>query len=347
MNDLMIKDSSMDISQWNMMVSQAEMLVKSGFLPKAINTPEKALAVALKGRELGLPMMQSISSIHIIDGKPTISAELMAALVHQRIQGAVLRCVETNDRIATYEAGRPNDKILKMSFTWEEAQQAGVTGKDNWKKYPAAMLRARCCSAICRIVFPDAIMGVCTPDELGAITTEEGEPVDTINIKANIPQPQRKSEAPKDENPFASETDGLTVKDVTVKKGKNTKGKEWSKYSITTSDGVIYSTFSDTLGERAMGAMKTGAIVTVKGKESQYGHDLEDIAIVEYESAQTETAWTKDACINIITSSDSLETLEANWKSLMPHISKLSGPDKATCQAAYDETKKFIGEEKA
>src|SRR3972149_3015217 len=281
MNDLIIKDNTMDVSTWNIMVSQAEMLVKSGFLPKAINTPEKALAIALKGRELGLPMMQSISSIHIIDGKPTISAELMAALVHQRIQGAVLRCVETNDRIATYEAGRPNDKILKMSFTWEEAQQAGVTGKDNWRKYPAAMLRARCCSAICRIVFPDAIMGVYTPDELGAITTEEGEIVETINIKANIPQPQRKSEVPQDENPFAGKDDGLTVKDVKEQKGKAKdvkmpdgtiqEGKPYTKHTITTSDGIIYNTFSDTLSKRATEAMKTGAIVTLKGKESQYG----------------------------------------------------------------------------
>src|SRR3990167_8047229 len=57
-------------------------------------------------------------------------------------------------------------------------------------------------------------------------------------------QPQRKSEAPPAEgNPFAGDNDGLTVKDVTVKKGTNTKGKEWSKYSITTSDGMIYGTF--------------------------------------------------------------------------------------------------------
>ena len=178
---------------WEVMKSQATTLVKSGFLPKAVDTPEKALAIAMKGRELGLPMMQSITSIHVIDGKPTISAELMAALVHQRVPGAVLRCIETNDRICTYEAARPGDKILKMSFTWDEAVRAGVTGKDNWKKYPAAMLRARCCSAICRIVFPDAIMGCYTPDELGAITNDEGEVVDVIDISSN----QRKADTVK------------------------------------------------------------------------------------------------------------------------------------------------------
>lgn len=185
-NELIGRD--VDAMTWAVIKEQAIMLVKSGFLPKAIDTPEKAMAVAIKGRELGLPMMQSIASINVIDGKPAISAELMAALVHQKIPNAILRCVETSNQICTYEAGRPADKILRMSFTWQDAVTAGVTGKNNWKQYPAAMLRARCCSAICRIVFPDAIMGCYTPDELGAITTEEGDITgEVINISTQKP----------------------------------------------------------------------------------------------------------------------------------------------------------------
>jgi len=170
-------------------------------------------------------------------------------------------------------------------------------------------------------------------------------------------QPQRKSEVPQDENPFAGKDDNLTVKDVKEQKGKAKdvkmpdgtikEGKPYIKYIITTSDGIIYNTFSGTLSQRAMEAMKSGSIVTVKGKESQYGHDLEDIAIIEYEPAQAVAAWTKEACIDIITSSDNLDTLEANWNSLIPHIGRLSGSEKATCQATYDEVKKFIAEEKA
>jgi len=184
MNEIIKKE--LDLSTWELMKSQAKVLIESGFLPKSINTPAKALAIALKGRELGLPMMQSITSIYVIDGKPTVSAELMAALVFMRIPGAILRCIETTDRIATYEAARPGDKILKMSYTYDDAVRAGITSKDNWKKYPAAMLRARCCSAICRVVFPDAIMGLYTPDELGAITTEEGVPVESEGSKEDM-----------------------------------------------------------------------------------------------------------------------------------------------------------------
>lgn len=42
-------------TEWKMLKEQATMAVKSGFLPRAVDTPEKAIVIALKGRELGIP----------------------------------------------------------------------------------------------------------------------------------------------------------------------------------------------------------------------------------------------------------------------------------------------------
>lgn len=53
----------------------ADAMVKTGFLPSSINTPAKAVAIYLKGRELGLPFMQSMGCIHIVDGRPGVSAD--------------------------------------------------------------------------------------------------------------------------------------------------------------------------------------------------------------------------------------------------------------------------------
>lgn len=337
-----IVKTDLDMTTWEVMRCQVDVLIKSGFLPKAVDTPEKALAIALKGRELGLPMMQAITSIHVIDGKPTISAELMAALVYQRLSGAILRCIETSDKIATYEAGRPGDKILKMSFTWEEAVRAGLTGKDNWRKYPAAMLRARCCSAICRIVFPDAIMGVDTPDELGAITTEEGEPVEgeIINITPSKPMPQRKSKASPD-IVLEPSNEALTISDVAVKRSK-TKGKPWTKYAITASDGIIYSTFDTKLGERAIKAMEMKAPVAIKGEEGSYGWELKELHVREISSDETKV-WTKREIQDILKSAENLDGLNDLWRSLTPHIAKLEGPDRVICQMAYDKRSVELG----
>ena len=69
--------------EWTTMLDMASMLVKTGFLPAAIKTPEQATAIILKGIELSVPPMYALSNIVVINGKPTCGAELMLALVHR------------------------------------------------------------------------------------------------------------------------------------------------------------------------------------------------------------------------------------------------------------------------
>jgi hypothetical protein len=146
----------------------ATLLVASRLLPRSVGTPEAAFAIIATGRELGLTAMQSLRTIHVIEGKPTLSADLVAALVKSRRDICTyFMLVESTDRVARYETQRVGEpKPTVMAFTIEEAQRAGVSTKDNWKKYPAAMLRARCITALARAVYPDLAMGVYDEDEL-------------------------------------------------------------------------------------------------------------------------------------------------------------------------------------
>jgi hypothetical protein len=146
----------------------AKLLVASGLMPRGVQRPEAAFAIIAAGRELGLTAMQSLRSIHIIEGKPTLSADLVAALCKSRPDVCqYFRLVESTDKVARYETLRRGEPApTSMNFTIEDAQRAGVTGKDNWKKYPAAMLRARCITALARAVYPDLAMGVYDPDEV-------------------------------------------------------------------------------------------------------------------------------------------------------------------------------------
>lgn len=145
----------------------ARALVESRLFP-SIKTAEAAFAIIATGRELGLSMMQSLRGLHVIEGKPQLSADAMAGLVKSRKDVcAYFRMVESTDRAAKYETlrvGEPHPTT--MVFTWEDAQRASVTGKDNWKKYPAAMLRARCITALARAVYPDLLMGIYDPEEM-------------------------------------------------------------------------------------------------------------------------------------------------------------------------------------
>lgn len=138
-------------------------------LPKHLrNRPADVFLTIMTGHELGMSPMQSIRAIHVIEGKPTLSADLMGALAMARRDVCeYLRPVELSAAVATYETKRVGwPESMRMSFTMEDAQRAGLTNKDNWKKYPAAMLKSRCLAAIVRAAYPDLMLGIYDPDEL-------------------------------------------------------------------------------------------------------------------------------------------------------------------------------------
>jgi len=189
---------------WEVMRQQAEALVKSRLLPRAVDTPEKAIAIIQTGRELGIGPMQALRSIHVIEGKPTMSAELMAGLVLARLPGSLLRVASTSNEECTVEAGRQGQQATLFRFSMADARAAGLVGKDNWKKYPAAMLRARCLAMASRAVFPDATMGMLDPDEVGAITTEGGE---VVSFEPQVRAISPHSHPDEDEMPSAADPD--------------------------------------------------------------------------------------------------------------------------------------------
>lgn len=153
-------------ADWEAAIRFAKIAVASRLLPKSVATPEAACIIIATGRELGMTAMQSLRSIHVIEGKPTMSADLMVALVKRSPSCEMFRLVESTPTVATYSTSRRGEGETRMSFTMAEAQAAGVTGKDNWKKYPAAMLRARAASALCRAVYPDVLLSVYETDEI-------------------------------------------------------------------------------------------------------------------------------------------------------------------------------------
>lgn len=151
-------------------------LAASALMPVALRKkPEDVLAIVLTGAELGLAPMQAVRGIHIISGKVSLSADLMGALVKRSQVCEYLQLVESTDAIATYRTkrkGEPGETTI--SFTIEQAKAAGLLHGDNWKKYPAAMLRARCLAAICRAVYPDLCLGVYDSDS-GELEGEAAE----------------------------------------------------------------------------------------------------------------------------------------------------------------------------
>jgi hypothetical protein len=138
-----------------------EAMSRSGFFKEARDI-DKAITLALVGQELGIGPATAIRGIHIIEGKTSLSSNLMAA----QIKGSgkyTYRVRENTSKVCRIEffemvAGK-SESIGTSEFTIEEAQQANLMGNPSWKKYPKAMLFARALSQGARTHTPDVFGG--------------------------------------------------------------------------------------------------------------------------------------------------------------------------------------------
>jgi hypothetical protein len=138
----------------------ANKLCETEFVPKALRgRPEAVLACMLKGSELGIPLMQSLSAIHVIEGRPTMSAELMRAVVQSRGHNIVVE-ESTSTRCIIKGRRQGETDWQRFTFTRDDAERAGVHQKDVWRKWPQSMMLARASGLLCRAVFADCLAGI-------------------------------------------------------------------------------------------------------------------------------------------------------------------------------------------
>jgi len=168
-NELVIAQPDYE-SLWKL----SQRISNTPFVPTALRGKNEAvLACVLYGAELGLGPMQSLNSIHVIEGRTAMSPELMRAMVARH--GHRIDVVENSATVCEVKGLRSDTgSTATVRWTMEDAKLAGLAGKNNWKTYPRAMLLARATSELCRIVFPDVIAGLSyTPEEVSSIAGVE------------------------------------------------------------------------------------------------------------------------------------------------------------------------------
>lgn len=171
------------------MIRLAELLAKSkAGVPKSLfGDVAGVTAVLLTGQELGLGPMESLRSLHVIDGRITPSADLVLSLAAKK--GVRWTWIETSNEVATIEIARDGEVVGTMTWTTKDAERAGLLGRSGWRQYPAAMLRARAATAAIRAFCPDVIgAGIYAAEEL-----DDFSPTEEVN--------RQKLEAPKSEAP--------------------------------------------------------------------------------------------------------------------------------------------------
>jgi hypothetical protein len=161
----------------------AQRIANTPFVPTAFRgKPESVFAAVLYGEELGLGPMQSLNSIHVIEGKPSMSPELMRGLVARA--GHRIDVKESSgDKVTLWGKRADTGSEATVSWSMKDAQLAGLAGRGAWKTYPRAMLLARATSELCRMLFADVVAGLSyTPEEAASIAGSEWNevPVDPL-----------------------------------------------------------------------------------------------------------------------------------------------------------------------
>lgn len=147
-------------------------LSKSKIIPVALQgKQEDIFAILVMGNEIGIHPMQALQNINVIQGKPTISPQLMMAMIRGKLPGCVIDIKQhESTQSVTCKTARSKEDLAaglfyEADWNMERAERMGLTLKDNYKKQAKTMLTWRAVAESCRMTFPDIILGLYVPEE--------------------------------------------------------------------------------------------------------------------------------------------------------------------------------------
>jgi hypothetical protein len=156
-------------------MQMSKALAQAGVLPEHLRRqPANIMAIGFAARALDIPTWTALQQVVPIDGKVTIQADLMRALVLRA--NHKFRVISASPSEATVVVVRHDDPDFEHRVTVRiEEIPDELTRKKNWQNYRADMLVARATSKVCRRACSDVLNGmIYTPDELGADVDDDG-----------------------------------------------------------------------------------------------------------------------------------------------------------------------------
>ena len=206
-----------------------KMMAVSGYFQDAKDAAQAAVKV-LAGQEMGFGAFASMTGIYIIQGRPSIGANLMASAVKNNPKYDYrVRKMEDDEVIIEYfeRIDGKLESIGKSRFTLAEAKKANVKNLD---RFPRNMLFARAMSNGIRWFCPDVFSGnvTYTPEELGAEVDEDGNVTD---VPHTDPQPEPEQIIEGVVTPVNAESAPESIPEKPAKKEFNEEEflRNWSK----------------------------------------------------------------------------------------------------------------------
>ena len=124
---------------------------------------------AAYGSHFAGDMAMTQNNSFMLRGKPSLNADAMAGIVRRSGLCRFMTISSWDNEHCTYQCARndePEAIVHTFTYTFEMAKAQGLTRNRNWQQMPMQMLRARALTLMLRAVYPDAVSGMYSPDEM-------------------------------------------------------------------------------------------------------------------------------------------------------------------------------------
>lgn len=227
--------------------------------------PQEAIALCLLAQAYGMHPAMAAQDFDIIQGRPAKKSDAMLRTFIEN--NGKVEWHKLDDNIADATFSHPNGGSLRITWDMSRAKQAGLGGKDMWKKYPRQMLRARCVSEGVRSIFPAATAGTYVPEEL--MDFDAPKEKDVTPAAEPTPMPPKVKAA-------AAKAQGKPVKaDLTVIEGESyTVTGDPSESDLTGVAGNVVKPSGEVISKVVNAFAQIG--FTLPMLEAEYGKPMSD-----------------------------------------------------------------------
>jgi hypothetical protein len=137
--------------------------------------PEQGMVLAMTCLAEGKAPLELAKTYHIIEGKLSMRADAM--LGRFLTTGGKVKWLVRNDK-EVKAVFIHSDSEVEIGCTVDEMKANGVAMgksglKDNWRKFPRQMLTARCISEGVRLLAPQIVSGIYTPEEVSDFSSQD------------------------------------------------------------------------------------------------------------------------------------------------------------------------------
>ena len=142
---------------------------------------EQIFTLMLVAQSEGIHPIKALMAYDVINGQPALKAS--EALARYMDAGGKIEWIKSDKESAKARFTHPSSGSFEYEYTVEDATDAGLINKENWKKNLKAMLRARCTSAGIRMSYPRCLNNMYLAEEVQDFDTKESnEEIETATI---------------------------------------------------------------------------------------------------------------------------------------------------------------------